>query len=252
MTRKLLAAAAIAATAIALAACGESAPEETAPQDPAPQDAEVPGMDQQGEMPDMPEPDVADVPDVVATVNDIDITGEEFVALYQMQFQQMAMESQMTGEEPDQDAMKDQTLNAMIDSELLVQDAEARGHEATEEDVEAVLEETAAANQIESVDELMEVYAEQGVTEELVRNDARTQILVESLIEDDLEVAEPTDEEVEEFFESMDMGAEEETEVSLEEARPELEDQLRNQNRGEAVQAHVGDLREGAEVQTHL
>ena len=250
MTRKLLATAAMAAAAITLAACSESAPQE-----PGPEGAEAPGIDEQGEMPEMPEmpePDVSDVPDVVATVNDSDITGEDFITLYQLQFQQMAMESQMTGEEPDQDAMKDQTLSAMVDSELLVQDAQARGYEATDENVETLLEEAAATNQMDSVDELMQVYADQGVTEDQVRDDARTQILVEELIENDLEVAEPTDDEVEALYESMDLDAQSEDGYSLEEIRPELENQLRNQNRGEAMQAHLAQLHEDAEVRLHL
>ncbi|MGC0274443.1 SurA N-terminal domain-containing protein [Pseudactinotalea sp. Z1739] len=250
MTRKLLATAATAAALIALAACSESAP-----QDPGPEDAEAPGVEEQDgmpEMPEMPEPDVADVPDVVATVNGTDIAGDEFVTLYQMQFQQMAMESQASGQEVDQDELKSQTLNSMVDSELLVQDAHERGYEASEEDVEALLEQTATSNQMESVEELLGVYAEQGVTEEQVRDDAQTQLLVQELVENDIEVDEPTDEEVVELYESMGLGEDEENGYELEEIRPELEAQVRNQNRSEAVGAHVDDLRSDAEVQTYL
>lgn len=245
MTRKLLATAALAAAAITMAACADSTP-------PDPQDAEPPALDEQAPAPDMPEPDVQDVPDVVATVNDDEITAEHFTTLYQMQFEQMVMEAQMAGAEPDQDEMKDQTLQAMIDSQLLVQDAQDRGHEASAEDVDTLLEETATANQIGSVQELLDVYAEQGVSEELVRDDARTQLLVEALIENDLDVAEPTDQEVTELYDSLDQDAQGEESMDLEEIRPELENQLRNQNRGEAVQAHLGQLRDDAEVHTHL
>ncbi|MGO3289818.1 MAG: SurA, partial [Brachybacterium sp.] len=43
---------------------------------------------QGGEQPQMPEADVSDVPDVVATVNGEDITKDEFTAIYEGQFQQ--------------------------------------------------------------------------------------------------------------------------------------------------------------------
>lgn len=203
-------------------------------------------------MPEMPEPDVDDVPDVVATVNGTDLTGEDFTTLYQVQFQQMAMQAQMTGEEPDQEQLRGQTLNAMIDSELLVQDAQERGYEATDDDVNNVLEQTAESNQMSSVDELLDQYAEQGITEDQLRNDAQTQLLVEELIENDIEVAEPTDDEVEAIYEQMSAGADEGNDYSLDEIRPELETQIRNQNQSQAVGAHVEDLREDADVQTNM
>lgn len=203
-------------------------------------------------MPEMPEPDVDDVPDVVATVNGTDLTGEDFTTLYQVQFQQMAMQAQMTGEEPDQEQLRGQTLNAMIDSELLVQDAQERGYEATDDDVNNVLEQTAESNQMSSVDELLDQYAEQGITEDQLRNDAQTQLLVEELIENDIEVAEPTDDEVEALYEQMSAGADEGNDYSLDEIRPELETQIRNQNQSQAVGAHVEDLREDADVQTNM
>lgn len=250
VTRKLLLASASAITLFALAACNGETPQEPTPEDP--EGAPAPGVEEPGEMPEMPEPDVDDVPDVVATVNGTDLTGEDFTTLYQVQFQQMAMQAQMTGEEPDQEQLRGQTLNAMIDSELLVQDAQERGYEATDDDVNNVLEQTAESNQMSSVDELLDQYAEQGITEDQLRNDAQTQLLVEELIENDIEVAEPTDDEVEALYEQMSAGADEGNDYSLDEIRPELETQIRNQNQSQAVGAHVEDLREDADVQTNM
>src|SRR5690625_4816979 len=247
VTRKLLTAAASAACLVALAACADS---------PEPEGAEqAPGVEQPGEtpeMPEMPEPDVEDVPDVVATVNGTDLTGENFITLYQIQFQQMAMQAQMSGEEPDQEQLRTQTLDSMIEAELLVQDAQDRGYEATEDDVQNVLEQTATANEMASVDELLEAYSAQGIPEEQLRDDAQTQILVEELIENDIEVAEPTEDEVAELYDYMGLGEGEENGYSLEEIRPELEAQILNQNRGEAISAHVAELREDAEVESYL
>jgi len=255
VTRKLLTAAASAACLIALASCADSPEPENAEQAPDAQEQEGTGeAPEPGDMPEMPEPDVGDVPDVVATVNGTDLSGEDFITLYQVQFQQMAMQSQMSGQEPDQEQLRAQTLDSMIDSELLVQDAQDRGYEATDDDVQNLLEETANANQMGSVDELVEAYGAQGITEAQLRDDAQTQILVEELIDNDIEVAEPTEDEVVELYETMGLGEGEGEEggYSLDEIRPELETQIRNQNRGEAVNAHVADLREGADIDTHM
>src|SRR5690625_7577185 len=77
----------------------------------------------------------------------------------------MAMQWPMPGQVPDREHLGAQTLDSMIDSELLGQDAQDRGYEATDDDVQNLLEETANANQMGSVDELVEAYGAQGITE---------------------------------------------------------------------------------------
>lgn len=259
---------ALAGALLGVAACSEepsgggdqegapAGPEEGAPEEGAPEDGGMlPGED--GEMPEAPEPDVSDVPDVVAEVNGEEITGEDFITTYELQFEQMAMQSQMTGEEVDEGQLQAQTLETMVGSELLVQDAQERGHEATGNDVDELLEETAEANGMGSVDELLLAYEEQGVAEEDLRSDAETQVMVNQLV-GELDVAEPTEAELEELYEQMSAqqppaeGEEGEEPPSFEEMRPDLEQQVTAQNENEAVLAHVDELREGAEVETFL
>ena len=48
-----------------------------------------------------------------------------FAESYEAQFQQLAMQSQMTGEEPDQDELN-QALEMMINSELLTMEAKTK------------------------------------------------------------------------------------------------------------------------------
>lgn len=263
MSRKLLTSLALVGALLGVAACSDSPTDNQAP-DGAPLAPEeggdggmLPGED--GEMPEAPEADVSDVPDVVAEVNSEEITGEEFVSIYQSQFEQMAMQAQMTGEEVDEEALRAETLESMVGSELLVQDAQASGHEVTDAEVGQLLEDTAEANGIGSVDELMAAYAEQGIEEEELRNDAETQVLVNKLIED-LDVAEPTEEELEALYEQSlaqqppveGEDGEEAEEPSFEEMRPQLEEQATAQKENEAVLAHVENLREGADVELYL
>lgn len=266
MSRKLLTSLALVGALLGVAACSEGSNDTEGPEAPegaplAPEEGEDGGMlpGEDGEMPDMPEADVSDVPDVVAEVNSEEITGEEFVSVYEGQFEQMAMQAQMTGEEVDQDSLRTQTLESMVGSELLVQDAQASGHDVTDTDVEQLLEETAETNGMGSVDELLAAYAEQGIEEEELRQDAETQVLVNKLI-GDLDVAEPTEEELEALYEQAlaqqppaeGEDGEQAEEPSFEEMRPELEEQANAQKENEAVMAHVEELREGADVETYL
>src|SRR5699024_9037126 len=74
---------------------------------------------------EMPEPDLEGMPDIVADVNDGEVTKEDFEATYQQQFQQMAMQAQMSGQnmdEIDQDELKEQTADGLVGQELLMQE----------------------------------------------------------------------------------------------------------------------------------
>lgn len=262
---KLVTSVAAAALLFGLAACDngdadgadDAAAEQNAEEQPQEGgEAAAPGEQQ------MPEPDLGDVPEVVAEVNDADISGEEYTQAYEAQFSQMAMQAQMSGEEVDEEALQEQTLDNLIGYELLVQEAEAEGYEATEEEIDAELENVAEQNGLESVDELLEVAEEQGTDEEQLREDVEQQVLINQIV-DSLDVEEPTEEEIEETYEEFtaqqeqapapegEDGEEAET-PDLEELRPEIEEQLEAQKENEAVLAHMEDLREDADVETYV
>lgn len=220
--------------------------------------------------PSMPEPDVENVPEVVATVNGEEISGEEFTTAYEGQFQQMAMQSQMSGQEMNQDEMKKQLAESMVGTELLVQDAEKQGHEASEEDINAFLEKTAESSGVASVDELLATFEEQGFSEEQIRSDARKQLMLDQTIEQ-LDIPKPSNEELKKLYDSSvaaqseaqggapaEGGAEGEGEgaapetPSFEELKPQLEQQVSSQKENEALTKRIGELREGADVQIKL
>ncbi|NLS09138.1 peptidylprolyl isomerase [Nesterenkonia sp. MY13] len=279
--KKLVTSVAAAALLFGLAACDEQADDaETSDEEANAQEAEVPEGAEEGEaapegegemedpMQDMPEPDLEDVPDVVAEVNGEEITGEEFATAYESQFMEMAMQAQMTGEEVDEEELQEQTLDGMIGVELLNQEAEAEGIEASEEDIDAELDELAEMNQMESVDELMDMAEEQGASEEQLREDVAQQVRIDALAEG-LDVEEPTDEEIEETYEQQiaeqeamqemqeaEGEGEEDAEApevpDLEEMRPQLEEQLTEQKQNEAITAHMEQLRGEADVEVHI
>src|SRR5699024_890920 len=84
---------------------------------------------------DLPEADLGGIPDTVAEINGEKITKEDFSLHFEQQFQQMAMQAQMTGEEVDQDLIKEQVAESMINQTLLTQEAEKRFGEVSDEDV---------------------------------------------------------------------------------------------------------------------
>lgn len=258
MPKKLLTSAALVAFLMGLAACSDDA------EDPAGQGGDA-SAEQEGESPEMPEADVSDIPDVVADVEGEEISGDEFTAIYEGQFQQMAMQAQMTGEEPDQDELKSQTLDSMVGNELMIQDAVDSGHEASKDEVDELLKNAAEQGGLESVDDLVASAEEQGQSEDQLRQDAHDQVLLEKVI-DDLDVDEPSEDELRDLYDQSaaqqqgggegggdeGSGGEESEMPSFEDARPQLEEQATQQAEQEALAQHAEDLREDADVETYL
>lgn len=252
MPKKFLLGVAAVAAAFSLAACGADG-DEAATDDAA-------QTEEQGEQA-MPEPELDNIPDVVATIDDEEISGEAFAENYEAQYQQLSMQSQMTGQEPDQDQLKDQALEMMINSELLVMEAEDQDLSASEEDVDEYLDTMAEENGMESSDALMGELEAQGLTEDRIREDLQKEVLIQQVVET-LDVEEPSEEELQEMYdtqveqlEAMNEQVEEDQAQeapSFEEMEPELEKQAAMQKENEAISSLLDDLRDDADIEILL
>lgn len=205
----------------------------------------------------MPQPDVSDVPDVVATVNGEDITKEEFTQIYEGQFQQLATQQQTTGEEVDQAALKEQVANQLVDNRLLLQGASDAGIEATDADIDATLEEIATQNGLGSADEVVAALEQQGMSEEDVRKDAASQFTLTAYIEQEAEVEQPTDEELKQQYDALvqqqeEAGGDPSQVPPFEEAKEQLAQQAITQQQNEAATTLAAELREAGDVTIHL
>ncbi|MGJ9374092.1 SurA N-terminal domain-containing protein [Nesterenkonia sp. CF4.4] len=267
MSKKMITTGFALAGVLALSACGDSSDPESADagseEQSSQEGAAAPEEGASGEQAEMPEADTSDIPEVVAEVNGDELSGEDFTVLYESQFQQMAMQSQMTGEEPDQDQLKQQTLESMIGNELLLQDAEDEGYEASQEEVDAIIADAAETAGLGSSEEFIEAYEEQGMDEEQLTSDAESQVLINQVLEQ-LEVPEPSEEELREVYDEAVAAQEEASGAEgaegaeaaeippFEEVREDLEAQATDEARSEAALAHVDELRDEADIQTHL
>ncbi|WP_166998599.1 SurA N-terminal domain-containing protein [Paramicrobacterium fandaimingii] len=242
MHRKLLAGLGAAVVLLGMVGCSTSGIEGPKPT----------GSQQQGS-----QPDVSGVPDVVAEVNGVELTKDEFVELYEGQYQQMQQQSQTTGEEVDQDALRKQTADAMVDTELLIQESDARNIEATQEELDAALEKLATANQMKTADEALAALKEQGLDEKAVYSQLKTQVRLDKLIAQETGDIEPTDEELQKLYDQAvaqqkQSGGQGGELPSYEEARPQLVEQAKSQKQSEAYEVLVKKLRKGADITVNL
>ncbi|PXA75976.1 SurA N-terminal domain-containing protein [Auritidibacter sp. NML100628] len=224
----------------------------------------------------LPEPNLDDVPDVVATINDTEITKEEFATNYESQYQQMAYQAQMSGSDVDEDQLKQESLEIMIGNELLLQEAEDQDIEVTEDDVDEFLDDFAKQQGLESQDELIAQFEEQGMDEEQLREDSKKQVAMDQLIET-LDVDEPSEEELKDLYDdqmeqqkqlmeaqasadpsaqaedgSSESASGEDQLPSFAESKDDLEEQVKLQNENEAITELVEDLREDADIEIFL
>ncbi|MDX2375299.1 SurA N-terminal domain-containing protein [Microbacterium sp. LRZ72] len=204
------------------------------------------------------EPDLAGVPEIVAEVDGTEIDRDEFASAYEAQFAQAAQQAQMSGTPVDQEQLKQQTVETLVNSELLIQEADRRGYDATADDVDATLEELAAQNQLESVDAFLDALEEQGTSEDEVRTQVEEQVRMEQVIDDEVGTSEPSDEELRELYDQIveqqeQSGGEEMGEIPpFEDVRDQLAQQQQQTEEQEAVTALLADLEADAEVEIFL
>ena len=249
MNKKLLVGLGLAVSLFGVAGCtgaGESGEGEPSPDNG--------GTEQEG----APQgPDLEGIPDVVAEVNGEEISKDEFVSLYEGQFQQLQAQSQSTGEELDQEQLRVQTAEVMVDTELLIQEADGRNFEASQEDVDTALDELATANQLESADEFLAAIKEQGTDEAEVMTQLETQVKLDRLIAEEAGDTEPTEEELQALYDQAAAQQEEVGEEGAElppfdDVRPQLVEQAVTVKESEAYETLVADLREDADVTVNL
>ena len=242
-----------AAALLALTACGGGGDSSDAePKDASTSQGQASGADLEG------------VPDVVAEVNGEEITKDEFAPIYQAQLEQATMQAQqMGGKAPDDaalDKLRTQVADNLVDTELLAQEAESRGLEVTDDAVDTEIESLAKQNQLGSGEEFLAALEKQGTTEEQVRDQVETQVMIEQLVDDEAGPAKPSEKELRTIYrrakeQQQQMGQQggaQQPIPSYAEVKPQLEEQAASQRIGTVAQSLIDDLRKDADITVNL
>jgi peptidyl-prolyl cis-trans isomerase SurA len=184
---------------------------------------------------------------VVAEVNGKELVNSDLAVSIE-QFTQMAQAQgvDITSETVQAD-IRSQSLDVMINTELLKQEAAERNIEVTEEAVAERLD--AIVNQLGGEAQLEERMASLGIDEEKLQADIREEILIQNLLdevfaESNLEV---TEEEISAVYQTATDGAEDVP--ALDQVRDQVEAQIRTSKEQEAVDSLISELREEADIQ---
>lgn len=241
----------LAAATIALSACGggESNSESSGASKPTSQASSQSAATS-------PEPDLTGIPDVVAVVNGEEVTKDEFVVLYRAQFQQATMQAQTGGTKPDENALKKQTAENLVDTELLVQEAGNRGFEASKDEVDSEFDKLAQQNQMKDGAELIAALEKQGTTEEQARAQLQSQVVIQELVVDEVGTAKPTEKELRTIYDQakQQAGAQQGGQKipPYAQVRDQIVEQAKTTKLDQAAKALVEKLRKGADITINL
>ena len=251
LTRTRTALGLVAATSLlVLSACGGSSDDSSSEKDASASESSSASADA-GDGPDL-----SGIPDVVAEVNGEEVTRDEFVPLYEAAFQQAAAQAQTSGQAPDEEQIKQQTADDLVSTELLAQEAESRGIEVSDEQIDAELDDIAKQSQLASAEELLAAIEKNGMTEDQARDQVEMQVLVEQLVEDEDGSTEPTDKELRALYAAAkkqaaaQQGGQEIPPFA--EVRDQIAEQARTEQVGKVAQALLKDLRKDADITINL
>lgn len=236
-----------AACLLVLTACGGGEDGKASSKEPT---SQASGTDEAGEGA------VGGIPEVVAEVNGEEVTRDEFALIYDAQLEQATAAAAQGGEQPDEAALKEQTVNNLVDTELLAQEAEARGIEVSDEDVDAELASLAESNQMGSAQEFIDAVEAQGTTEEQVRSQVELQVMVEQLVADEVGPSEPTEEELRAIYAQAKQQAAASGQGQqippFAEVRDQIVEQAQTDQVGTVAKDLVEELRKDADITINL
>lgn len=235
------------AAALVLAGCA-AAPDDEKKADP-------PASEEQQQA--APEPDLKGLPDVVAVVNGEDISLDEFTTVYTGQLQQTAAQQQQSGGgEVDQDQLKTQVADMLVNNVLLTQAATDSGVEATDDEVDAMLKQVAQQSGLSSVDEVIAEFDKQGMSEKDVRSDAANQVMIDEYVDAETDIEPPSDKELKAQYDKVAEQAKAqggtESLPKFDEVKEQLSQQAVAQEENAQVQKILDGLRKKGDVDIRL
>src|SRR5690625_3170553 len=188
--------------------------------------------------------ELVDDDEIVLTINETEIMGEQYNSLY---VQNKIRLHQYRQDISDLEALKEQTLEMLIDQELLKQDAEKKEVSVTPEELD---EEFKSIKDEVTTEQFVSFLEVNQITEEEFIEQLHFSLLYEKYVTEIMPEIEVSNDEVEELY--QELKGEEEDFPELEEVAEYLKTELINQKKYEYVEEQLSQLREEADIEKNL
>ncbi|WP_176481916.1 SurA N-terminal domain-containing protein [Paucisalibacillus globulus] len=216
-----------------LAACGDDEKEDNASKEANTNPQEV----------KMEKDEIVADDKVVIEINDTEVKGDRYNAVYLQTKMRVAQFGQDTG---DKENIKEVTMNELIAQELIKQEATKSGIEVSDEDVQKEFEELKSQNE-DNFNEYLEKFK---LTEESLKDQIRFSQTLSNYMDQEIKVEEVTDEDIKETYEQLKKDMDDI--MTFEEAEPIIKNQLTSQRKADALQQKVEDLMKQSEIEKHI
>ncbi|WP_042220472.1 SurA N-terminal domain-containing protein [Oceanobacillus manasiensis] len=233
--------------AIILAACNDDnsgeETEENAQEENTQSEENAEGENEQAQQSaEITEEEKVDPDSAVVSVNGTEVMGDSYNSVYSMLKTQMAGMGQDVS---DTEVVKEQTVNVLIEQQLIRQEAEDIGLEVTEEEVQSEFD----TLKDENGEQLTTVLEQFQLSEEDFKRQLADDLITNKYVDSELDV-EVTDEEVEEYYNQLKEQSGDQELGKLEDLEPTIKDQIKQQKTSTELQSKVAELKEDAEVET--
>jgi len=195
--------------------------------------------------------------DVVATVNGEEIIGSDFELIYSQISTQQGVDP-ATLDEQTQNQFSSQVIETLVTQVLLKQEAEKSDIVVSEESIDLQVE--SAKGQFESDEAFQQALSTENLTEESLRNQIWESIIINSYLQQELNLSTvtATESEVAQVYEQAIVSSEAEAEAEVEVAAPlsdvyaQLEAMVIQQKQQELISQFTENLRVDAEIEIFI
>ncbi|WP_106495006.1 SurA N-terminal domain-containing protein [Lentibacillus sp. Marseille-P4043] len=181
--------------------------------------------------------------DVVVQINGTDVKGDQYNDVYA---QTKTLMNQYGEDVSDQDKLKEQAMNVLVQQELLKQDANKQGITVSDEEVESELDKMKSAGK----DKFSQVLEQYNLTEESYKDQLAFELTLREYIDQEITGTEVTEEEIKSYYDKLKEQSEDVPE--LKKVKDQIKSQLTTQKENEKVQAKVNELKEDAEIKNMI
>lgn len=196
-------------------------------------------------------PDLESVPDVVATVNGVEISGDDYRGAYAQAYQLATQQGLSPEDSAVAASLQEQSLDVLINTQLLLNAAAEAGVEVSDEAVATEVDTFTA--QVGGEAALAEALTNAGITMDTFEANIREQLTIDAYFETLPEFqaqAEVTEEMVEARYNEIAATG---TELPpLTEVSAAIEAQLTNEAQQTVVESIISDLRTNAAIEINL
>lgn len=199
------------------------------------------------EIPNQDNASLSEIGEIVAIVNDEEITRSEFEELQSQMAAQQGVDVASLDVQT-QTQIRSQVVDNLISQKLLQQKIEESEISVSEENITAQVD--LIKQGFETDEQFQEALSGQGLTEDQLRENVASEVAVQNYLEQELNLSSltVTEEEVAAAYEEISQSEQEEI-PSLEEVYSQVENMVVQQRQQELINEFIAELRSDAEIE---